>query len=139
MSTRCYVVKKLKDGNYRGIYIHNDGYIFNGVGETLYTFYNNEKSLDKLLDLGDLSYLGENALENVDYWNDLNPFTSIDPKKCGCYFTRGEDRPAIVRGNIKDFQCENYCYLWDNDWYVYNYDNKQKNLLKDILEYHYLY
>lgn len=134
MSTRCYVVKKLKDGNYKGIYIHHDGYVNGGVGETLYNYYNNEEVLDKLLDLGDLSYLGETSEDNTDYW-DLSKFPSnLNPSKSGSYASRGEDCPARISDNLNDFNTEDYCYLYDNgEWYVYNW-GEDKELLKNLIE-----
>lgn len=58
MSTRALIAKELKNGKYKTIYCHSDGYP-KGVGKTLLTEYNTEEKLDALLDLGDLSILGK--------------------------------------------------------------------------------
>lgn len=58
MSTRALIAKELKNGKYKTIYCHNDGYP-KGVGKTLLTEYNTEEKLDELLKLGDVSILGK--------------------------------------------------------------------------------
>lgn len=60
MSTRSLIWKEQQDGSYKGVYCHNDGYIKNGVGETLFKYYNSDNvdRIDKLIALGNLSSLG---------------------------------------------------------------------------------
>lgn len=57
MSTRSAIIEKTEKG-YRGIYCHSDGYP-EGVGATLMTHYTDPSKVHALLDLGDLSFLGE--------------------------------------------------------------------------------
>lgn len=58
MSTRSGIV--IKDGkNARGIYVHYDGYIKGGVGETLLRHYTNREKVEKLVALGDCSQVAD--------------------------------------------------------------------------------
>lgn len=58
MSTRARIGIQLEDGTIRSIYCHHDGYK-EGVGETLKKFYNTPEKVKGLMDLGDISSLGE--------------------------------------------------------------------------------
>jgi len=57
MATNSRIGKMLPDGTIKQIYCHWDGYVENGVGETLVEHYDNEQDIDALLALGDLSIL----------------------------------------------------------------------------------
>lgn len=115
MSTRCHVVKK-ENNKYRGIYIHFDGYINHGVGETLYKSYNTEQAVDLILSKGDFSSL-------VDTLSDSEPYSD-----------RGEDCPAVETENLVDFLDDDYCYVWIDDKYkVYHWD-KELGYLEDLVK-----
>ena len=58
MSTRVWIAKELDNGKYRSIYCHNDGYPSH-TGMVLLKGYNTEEKLDELLDVGDISVIGE--------------------------------------------------------------------------------
>jgi len=58
MSTRSLIGRENADGSVRYVYCHFDGYP-TGVGATLLAHYAEPAKLDQLLDLGDLSSLGE--------------------------------------------------------------------------------
>lgn len=58
MSTRSEICIVDKNGKVRGIYCHFDGYL-SGVGKTLKNYYKDEKTVNKLIDLGDISTLGK--------------------------------------------------------------------------------
>jgi len=66
MSTRSVIGKKLPDGTYRTIYCHFDGYPEHQE-PILKKHYNTEELVDRLLDLGDLSVLGETLGEKHDF------------------------------------------------------------------------
>ena len=70
MSTRCLIGRQYKDKTIRYIYCHCDGYI-DGVGTVLKKFYSDEETIDKLLDLGDLSALGTSPEECPDNLEEL--------------------------------------------------------------------
>lgn len=57
MSTRCAIIEKTETG-YRGIYCHFDGYL-EGVGQCLFDHYDDPTKVSQLIDLGDISSLGE--------------------------------------------------------------------------------
>ena len=58
MSTRSLIAKKISEDKYLTIYCHSDGYLtYNGA--LLLDHYNSTEQVDKLLALGDISYLAE--------------------------------------------------------------------------------
>ena len=69
MSTRSFIGKQGVDGSIRAIYCHGDGYP-EGVGSTLFEFYQDEAKIDALLDLGDLSALGAELGKQHDFDGD---------------------------------------------------------------------
>ena len=58
MSTRSGVGLLMPDGTIKAIYVHWDGYVSGGVGETLASHYTERAKIEKLIALGDLSSLG---------------------------------------------------------------------------------
>lgn len=77
MATRSMIGIKDKDGHGASlIYCHWDGYP-NGVGDTLKQFYDTEEKVRELLELGDLSTLGNDLDSSFAYHRDrgeeLNP------------------------------------------------------------------
>lgn len=130
MSTRSYIGKQNKDGSIKYIYCHNDGYIYGGVGETLFLFYRDEKKIDQLLELGDLSCLGK---------------TTNSEDTCAYSRDRGEDLHIGEAASIEDFgklATDNvfidYVYLYkDGEWLVWDWDDKKyiaENQIISILE-----
>ncbi len=73
MSTNSLVVEKLKNGTYRKIYVHWDGYL-EGVGKILRNVFNTDAKVKELIDLGDCSTIMEakSLDEVVAYHRDLN-------------------------------------------------------------------
>jgi hypothetical protein len=68
MATRSRIAIEKQDGTVDSIYCHFDGYL-EGVGKTLFNHYDQEK-LEKLLELGDISSLGESTIDTVAYCRD---------------------------------------------------------------------
>lgn len=58
MSTHAAIIEKTAEGNYRGIYLHYDGYPSHAL-EVLTAHYNTPEKVSELIDLGDLSCLYE--------------------------------------------------------------------------------
>ena len=58
MSTRSGVGLLMPDGTIKAVYVHWDGYVSGGVGETLALHYTEREKIEKLIALGDLSSLG---------------------------------------------------------------------------------
>ena len=70
MATRSRIAIENQDGKVKSIYCHWDGYL-GGVGKTLFNHYDKEK-LEKLIELGDISSLGESTEDTVAYARDRN-------------------------------------------------------------------
>ena len=70
MSTRSIIGYETNSGLIRAVYVHHDGYL-SGVGKTLIENYDFIK-LDNLLDLGDMSCLGDSIENSIFYARDRN-------------------------------------------------------------------
>ena len=139
MATRSFIGKKLDDGKVRFIYCHWDGNPeYNG--KILLEHYN-LNNIDKLLDLGDLSALGER----------INPISSehsfSNPEWDTCIFygrDRGESNVSAKIRDMEDYLHDmddwdiEYKYLLDFDGRWYCYVNRSKDselrLLEDMLK-----
>ena len=137
MSTRCRIGIENKDGTITSIYCHHDGYVEGGVGETLVRHYQDEEKIRKLLDLGDMSSLGTEPVENLRGWEMPNSLTGdwfkqwqeIHPEnKCVIYKTRGETCPKSTVNTLEEYQKETddcwgeYGYLFkDGKWFYFEY------------------
>ena len=138
MSTNCRIGIENKDGTITSIYCHHDGYMEGGVGERLVVHYTDEAKIKKLMELGDLSSLGTEPVENPNAWKTpssqglftgtkswIKIFRELHPEdKCDAYRTRGETCPAKIHKDMKDYgeaarkQHSYYVYLFkDNKWY----------------------
>lgn len=107
MSTRSYIGKKLEDGRVRCIYCHSDGYP-EGVGQILQDYYNSD-NIDGLLDLGDMSFIGEDYDSCFFYGRDRGE------KDCEAHMV---DSVKEYFDDSRDLGIE-YKYLLDTDgkWY----------------------
>lgn len=114
MSTRSNIAIRKEDGSISAIYCHSDGYVEGGVGETLFRYYGNTVSVNKLIALGDISSL-ESTPENTYYKS---------------YFYRGE-RKHIAQ--YKDFS--HYMKEVDAGWIEYIYIFDEKNHEWEVGEY----
>jgi len=118
MSTRSTITVKKTDGKYHSIYVHFDGYIENGVGETLLESYTNQEAAESLVTLGDASIIGDTIDECKFYARD-----------------RGEDiNPAKTGGTIYEIMLENHSqefdYVWENEeWYLVDHSNRTDQLV----------
>ena len=104
MSTRSTISVIQKDNSVKSVYCHFDGYISNGVGEYLKSYFNTDKLANKVISEGDLSSVyGEN-------------FESY-------YSKRGEDINIETYTNLESFYSnkdkQEFNYLFINDkWQV---------------------
>jgi hypothetical protein len=57
MSTRCLIGKDQGDGTSKVIYVHFDGYVRDGVGDTLIHHYQDETNINEMIESGDRSSL----------------------------------------------------------------------------------
>ncbi len=58
MATRSAIVRKMRNGKFKGVYCHNDGYL-DWNGKLLYENYKDEEKVKRLIDLGFISSLRE--------------------------------------------------------------------------------
>lgn len=125
MSTHASISMKT-DRGYKTIYIHHDGYL-EGVGKTLKKHYISNELVENLLDLGDLSSLGEKPISKPELWDRDYPNYYEDSKLyCISYKDRGEKGvDAIYNKSLGEIQSMcysryiDYCYIWKNNkWYL---------------------
>lgn len=137
MSTRSFIGYKEGENKYKGIYCHFDGYIKQGVGETLLTHYQDEGKVKKLIALGDLSSLGEMPESDPILWDiklDCSLYRSMSKKFCKAYSDRDpsektaagnfRSRDAFIKEGIK--VSNGFIYLFeDGKWKIYNFRLKE--------------
>ena len=140
MSTRSIIAMKNPDQSVSGIYCHFDGYP-QGVGEILRTYYNDEEKIKRLLELGDLSSLGERIDPTPGSGHSFdNPENGVT---VAYHRDRGEelyravtwrDQKEMLEKSPKTHFVE-YCYLWGGDkWYVGICHDQKWFLLADVLK-----
>ena len=123
MATRSRIAIENQDGTVDSIYCHFDGYL-EGVGKTLFNHYDQEK-LEKLLELGDISSLGESTIDTVAYCRD-----------------RGEDLKFQSFKNIEELFEDGfgsgveyvYCLTKHGIWLVGRVESPMVNYLQNVLE-----
>ncbi len=126
MATRSIIGIVNEDKSITGIYVHFDGYPEHN-GKILLNHYNNDDIVNGLMNLGDLSILGEKL-------NPTEPHTFAEPQKNVCV-AYGRDR-GETGTNSRTFEdlgeFENsarntwadYQYLFDNGVWSYRSLNK---------------
>ena len=114
MGTPCAIGMKMADGSVKAIRCNFDGYTA-GAGATLGFWYTQQEYVEKLLELGDLSSLGETIDDCVAYHRD-----------------RGEKlNPAVEFNSAEDFRrtgkakmCADFLYLFeDGQWSTFGLRN----------------
>ena len=149
MSTRCRIGIENKDGTITSIYCHHDGYP-EVVGEIFVNHYKTEEKIRKLLELGDMSSLGTEPVENLRGWEMpkagtadwMKAYIELHPEnQCVIYKTRGEDCPAKTHKDIEEYQRHSrdcwgeYAYLFkNNEWFVLEYDDAELKSVERVLE-----
>ena len=111
MGTRSHIGKKFQDGTIKYIYCHFDGYPEHN-GAILKEHYIDEAKVDALLELGDLSILGEEIGEQQDF----NNISTHNDEWCLAYGRdRGETNiQAKTAQTLIDMIGQAYHYVWDN-------------------------
>ncbi len=121
MSTHAYIFEKT-ERNYRGIYLHCDGYI-ESAGRILTEHYTDPDIVSKLIDLGSLSVLGFCIGKKTDFYKyDRNG------TQCLAYHRdRGEELetldPVILNENNISRLDASFVYLFDHDkqtWFLWD-------------------
>lgn len=142
MSTRSRIAIKQKDGIYKSIYCHSDGYLeYNGV--ILNKYYQDETKINLLINLGDISSLGCYVYpDTTKDHNFLNPQKDVT---VAYHRDRGEnlnfrvdnDKDSLIKNTVKSDQ--EYLYLYENKQWFFadtrsmNYEDVELYNLEDIL------
>ena len=112
MATRSTISVVQEDNSVKSVYCHWDGYIENGVGQELKTFFNSYRLANKVISEGDLSSINRGYIDSynslrgdsvlVNQFPDIKSFESSDYEQSFNYlFEDGEWK--VSRGNLGDF------------------------------------
>jgi hypothetical protein len=121
MATRSRIGIQDENGTIRSIYCHWDGYP-EGVGATLNEHYLNRQKLNALINLGDISELGENVA-TIDEHSFNNPKEGIT---VAYHRDRGEElRPAKIDNSLDMFKHKlnesyGYVYTLEGKWVIFS-------------------
>jgi hypothetical protein len=145
MATRSTIALEFADGTVQQVYCHWDGYLENN-GAILFKHYSNPFVLRELIDLGDVSSLGEvvgiqHAFSRLDTEMPEEEYEALYGNMTTFY---GRDRGEKNTGakKFKDFEDykanfihEEFAYILrkDGNWYVKAYEG-EFDLLKLALE-----
>lgn len=137
MSTNAYIFEKKPHYNYRGIYLHWDGYP-EYAGRVLSEHYTDSKIVSDLIDLGSLSVLGRCIGKKTDF----DSF-KYDGKQCLAYHRDRNEEIEILdpkQLNEKTISrlAASYIYLFDHEdqtWYIWSHSKKDwVDLMEEIVE-----
>jgi hypothetical protein len=117
MSTRSHIGIKNTDGTVDYIYCHFDGYPEHN-GKILKEYYNTQDKVNDLMELGDLSSLGEDIGEKHDFDNRVRGW-------CHAYGRdRGETGVSVTKTTFDKLLADDnvdYLYIFDKDiWECYD-------------------
>ena len=139
MATRSVIAKTQPSGKIKASYCHFDGYPEHN-GKILASYYTDKKKINSLLAEGEISVLGRNIGEKIDF-DDYQLCHALN--QCRFYHRdRGEKlRKNTVRDASELEEYANDCnaefvYLFkENKWHVLNvYNNGDFVLLESILK-----
>ena len=124
MATRSRIAIENENGIVKSIYCHFDGYVGNN-GKILFNHYDKEK-LEKLIELGDISSLGESTEDTVAYCRDRGKdFHSTDYPDIGGLFSKGFNSGEEYI----------YCLTKEGVWMFRDYSDKILDLKEKLKEY----
>lgn len=118
MSTPC-AIAITRGSSYEWIYCHFDGYVA-GVGVTLKKSYRNQKKVEQLIDLGDISSIGEVIGEKQDPKNRHKGWTLAYGRDLG-RADSGSRKSSNLEKLIYDAEKERcrYLYVFENNKWQY--------------------
>lgn len=138
MSTRSYIMIETDDGKYKGIYCHSDGYLtYNGA--ILVDHYKERDKVEKLIELGNLSSLGEKINPNPDAPHSFD-YRERQMGVCVAYGRdrgeSGQEAKVISLKLLADDPWIEYVYIYtkDNRWKYFEGYKHEENKLKDVEE-----
>lgn len=120
MSTNSAIAVKTSGGDYKSIYVHNDGY-FDYMYPMLDTWYNSQERAEALVNLGDASFIAKRLVPSKDSDHSFD-----HPEKDVSIFYH-RDRGELWRHNApclmsKDevLATQYYAYIFeDGQWKAY--------------------
>ena len=121
MATRSRIAIENQDGTVTSIYCHFDGYL-DGVGKKLFEHYDREKT-EKLIELGDISVLGESTLDTIAYHRDRNEDHQFQ--------THSRVEALFETNEFIDYI---YCLTIGGIWLVNKYGSSTVDILVEELE-----
>lgn len=105
MSTPAAIIARTPAGEYRGIYLHHDGYL-SYAGYLLAEHYTTEEQVQALIDKGDLSVL------------------DTTPEECDAYADRGEAKKIRAAHASEAVEARidhgGHVYLWEGQEWRHN-------------------
>lgn len=121
--TTATIAIEFSDGSIKSVYVNADGYP-DHTGYVLYKYYNDTYKALRLIELGNISYLGkyiDHTIGEVDSSND-DLYTSFYIRDKGCDYY---DNSAKIYNSIEDmfrnYRYTDYIYLYkDRKWHIYN-------------------
>lgn len=129
MGTRSRIGIQLEDGKVKSIYCHFDGY-HEGVGQELMDSYTDREKVEKLIALGDISFLCSEV-------EPTGPHSFEDPQRgvtVAYHRDRGEDfNPQDIDNSAESFfNTSGYTYLFNIDgvWMTSEESTLEEVLLK---------
>lgn len=161
MGTHATIAAVQPDGKIKSIYIHYDGYIKGGVGETLLTHYTDPKKVDELINLGSGQSIGSEltAPEAVTRFGFAATFSKefralsqterdrlekdlySDTHSVFYHRDRGEELDIQEFNDLADFErsylngsLAGYVYLFiENEWRLLSF-NRVKGLIRRVIQ-----
>jgi hypothetical protein len=123
MATRSRIAIENQDGTVDSIYCHFDGYL-RGVGKKLMEHYDKEK-LKNLIELGDISVLGESTEDTEAYHRDRGE---------DLHSTHFLDVEGLFENGFRSGEEYIYCLTKNGLWLVNRYGESVVSYLVDELE-----
>ena len=121
MSTNSVIaVKTSDDGDYKAIYVHNDGY-FGYMYPMLDTWYNSKERAEALVSFGDASFIAKRLVPSQD---SNHHFDHPEADVCIFYHRdRGElwwQNPPCIMSKEEVLKSQYYTYIFeDGQWKAY--------------------
>ena len=138
MSTRSLICMKVDDDKYNAIYCHLDGYLtFNGA--MLVDHYKDREKVEKLLNLGNISFLAQNIDPDPSKPHSFN----YDERQKGVVVAYGRDAgeenqefSVCSLKDLKEWNSIEYIYIFDenNEWQYSHYPFDKFESVKDGLD-----
>lgn len=132
MSTRSRIGIIEADGTVTSIYCHNDGYpSYNG--RVLFQHYKNEEKIRDLISLGNISSLGEEIGEKIDF--DNYQLRENNKQVVAYKRDRGEVNSTAINHDNNDWPVGvDYVYLFDKGVWKYCDCYKPEKLWVELTE-----